>query len=103
MTKSWFDPANVSLPLVITAAALLLSTVGSTVQLLEQRQALAAASDAQRRASEDGDLARTQLNGLLAGAGGLAQNGDGAAKSAMDAMARQGITYTPPGAAAPTK
>lgn len=90
------QPRGFGAPLLVGLAALLLAIVPQTVQLWRDRAALAALSQAQDGPVADGDRVRQQLEALLGGATALAQSGNAGAKAALDALARQGITYTPP-------
>ena len=89
-------PRSFGGPLLVGLAALLLAIVPQTVQLWRDRTALAALSQAQDAPVAEGDRVRQQLESLLGGTTTLAQSGNAPAKATLDALARQGITYTPP-------
>jgi hypothetical protein len=87
---------NFALPVLILATAIVISLLGGTIQLLQDRGAISAASDAQSRATPEGDHIRRQLDALLAGAASLARLGNASANAALQTLARQGVNYTPP-------
>ena len=76
--------------------AVLGSLATTTVQLVIERQALAATADLQAGGTQQGDEVRQQVEALLSGATKLTAEGNPAAKSAMEFLAKQGIAYTPP-------
>lgn len=88
--------AGLGLPLMLGLLALLLSLAIQTALLVSERRALATVSAAQGPAMDEGDRVRDQLESLLSGASALAAAGNGAAQAAMEALGRQGISYTPP-------
>ncbi len=87
---------DVRLPLLLLSLAMLVWLVTGTVSLVMDRNALAGAQENQARAAAEGDRVRRQVDALLLGATGLASGGNTAAKSALEVMARQGVTYTAP-------
>ena len=87
---------NLGLPLLAGLAALLLSIAPQTVQLWRERTTLATLLLSEDAAVAEGDRTRQQLEALLGGATTLAQSGNAQARAALDALARQGVAYTPP-------
>ena len=83
------------LPMLLLSMAVLIFMLTGTLSRIADQNALAAAGDNQARAASEGERMRRQVDALLAGATGLANGGDGAAKTALEAIARQGVNYTP--------
>ena len=87
---------DVTAPLLVVAAAFVLSLAGRTVELVREQQALAAAGTVAARGIEEGDRIRQQLERLLAGASEIARGGDASVQGVLDALAKQGVVYNPP-------
>lgn len=83
-------------PVLLLAVAVVGSLVATTVQLVHEHQALTATADLQARGTRQGDEVRDQVEALLSGATRLAVDGNPAARSAIESLAKQGIAYTPP-------
>ena len=92
---------DVRLPLLLLCLSAVVSLLTGTVSLVMDRTMLATAQDNQNRAAQEGERLRHQVDALLTGATALANNGDTGAKAALEAMGRQGVTYTPPPGAPP--
>ena len=86
---------SLAVPILLGLATFALWQGFQTVELLLQRNALAAAYSQQDRAVMEGDRLRRQMQAVFAGAADLAKKGNTHAAQVLDALARQGVTYTP--------
>ena len=92
---------DITVPMLVVAGAFVLSLLGTTVELVRDQQALAAAATVQARGMQDGDRIRQQLERLLTGATDIAHGGDAPVQAVLDALAKQGVVYNAP-AGSPT-
>ncbi len=87
---------GLGVPLLLGLLALVLMLSFQVARLLQERAGLAAAFAAQEPMMADGDRVRQQADVLMSGLNGLARIGNPTARTVLDGLARQGITYTPP-------
>jgi len=88
--------AGLTIPMLVIAAVFVASLLWTTMRAVQDQRTLAAATENQSRAVQEGERLRGQLDGLLAGATTLATGGNAPAKAALEALVKEGIKYTPP-------
>lgn len=89
-------PADLTLPLLLGLAAMVLFLLFQTYALLEQRSALGVAFDSQSQPISDANKVRRQLEALAGGTAQLASKGNLHAQQIVAELAKQGVSLTPP-------
>ena len=81
--------------LVLVVMSVFLIAVFQTVELVQNRRVLERERDRQQPVLEQTAKLRGQIESLASDVAGLADQGDAAAKTVLDTLRHQGVSFTP--------